>query len=124
MVDDVALFIKRTLDHFGGPKELRLPGVTILPDGVALLTVGVASLLTLMFSVVLEPADFLLFLPAVKLSAWYGGLQPGFLATFFSSVVLGFLLLPTRLAPAHNLTNTFRLTVFIQAHGARIWVDS
>ena len=92
---------------------MPLPGAIILRYAVVLLAVAVASLLTLLFHVVLEPTVFLLFLPAVMLSAWYGGFRPGLFAILLSAAVLGFFLLPAQLEPFHSLTNTFRLTVFV-----------
>lgn len=92
---------------------MPLPGAIILRYAVVLLAVAVASLMTLLFYVVLEPTVFLLFLPAVMLSAWYGGFRPGLFATFLSSVVLGSYLLPTQLGPTDSWTNAVRLTVFV-----------
>ena len=92
---------------------MRLTGAAVLHYAVALVAVAVASLLTVVFHVVLEPTVFLLFLPAVMAGAWYGGLKPGLLATFLSAAVLGLFLLPPQLEPTHSWTNALRLAVFV-----------
>lgn len=83
--------------------------------GVALSAVAIALLLML----ILEPwlavsqAPFLLFFGAIMLSAWYGGLKPGLLATALSALVSHYFLM----APAYSLSLDFagvgRLSLFI-----------
>ncbi|HJZ80688.1 MAG TPA: DUF4118 domain-containing protein, partial [Pyrinomonadaceae bacterium] len=68
--------------------------------GVAVLTVALALLLTLLVRPWLEQSDFLFFFPALMLSAWYGGIGPGLLATFLSVLAIDFFLLP----PVYGLT--------------------
>jgi signal transduction histidine kinase len=41
-----------------------------------------------------KEAYFLLFLPAIALTAWYGGFRPGFAATAFASLLISFFFLP------------------------------
>jgi K+-sensing histidine kinase KdpD len=78
-----------------GVREITMP-TAILRYGVAILTVAAAFLLTWLFWAVVEPTVFLLFLPAVMVSAWYGGLKPGLVATFLSTCIIGFFLLQPR----------------------------
>ncbi|MBD2515908.1 PAS domain S-box protein [Nostoc sp. FACHB-973] len=63
---------------------------------IALLTVLLALLLTLLlWQLHRLNSIYPLFLAAVMVSSWYGGLNPGLLATFFSAIVCAyFLLLP------------------------------
>jgi hypothetical protein len=49
--------------------------------GVAVLASLAAALLSLAVNPIIVHAPFTLFLGAVMLSAWYGGLGPGLLAT-------------------------------------------
>ncbi len=73
---------------------------SLLRYGGAILAVALALLLTLLLRPWLEHNDFLLFFPALMLSAWYGGIGPGLLATFLSLLAIDYFLLP----PAFGLT--------------------
>lgn len=81
--------------------------------GVAILTVTAAFLVTELFLVVLQPTVFLLFVAAVMVTAWYGGLKPGLLATFVSTWIIGFFLLQPRLQFTLSWSDFLRLTVFV-----------
>jgi signal transduction histidine kinase len=63
--------------------------------GVAIGCVIVAVALTTFFPSVIEPSVFSFFLAAVMLSAWYGGLGPGLLATIIGVVVIESFFIPT-----------------------------
>jgi PAS domain S-box-containing protein len=93
--------------------ELQVTRSPILRYGVALLTVALALLLTRLFRVVLEPTVFLLFLPAVMVSAWYGGTKPGLTATFLSGLVIAFFLLSPHLGLAIGWADALRIMVFV-----------
>ena len=69
----------------------------ILPNSifVVLLTVGAALAATFLFSPFVSPVASPLFLVAVMISAWRGGLFAGFLATFLSALANLFFFLPT-----------------------------
>ena len=92
--------------------EKTMPAV-IWRYGVAILTVTAAFLVTELFLVVLQPTVFLLFLAAVMVTAWYGGLKPGLLATFVSTWIIGFFLLQPRLQFTLSWSDFLRLTVFV-----------
>ena len=81
--------------------------------GVAILTVTAAFLVTELFLVVLRPTVFLLFVAAVMVTAWYGGLKPGLLATFVSTWIIGFFLLQPRLQVTVSWSDALRITVFV-----------
>ncbi|ACC81570.1 ATP-binding protein [Nostoc punctiforme] len=63
--------------------------------GIAFLTVLLALLLTLLlWQLHRLNSIYPLFLAAVMVSSWYGGLNPGLLATFLSAIVCAYFLLP------------------------------
>jgi len=62
--------------------------------GGAVLAVASALLLTLLLRPWLEHNEFLLFFPALMLSAWYGGIGPGLLATLLSLLSIDFFVIP------------------------------
>jgi PAS domain S-box-containing protein len=74
---------------------------SMLRYGTSVLAVALALLLTLLLKPLLEHGIFVLFLPAVMVSAWYGGLGPGLLATLLSALSIDYFLLflPGRLTP-------------------------
>src|SRR5438067_12771893 len=49
---------------------------------------------SLLAPVLIRPNPFLLFFPAVAVSAWYGGFGPGVLATILAALASWFFLLP------------------------------
>jgi PAS domain S-box-containing protein len=85
----------------------------IAPYGVATLTVVAAFLLTGLFRGVLEPSVFPLFLAAVMVTAWYGGLKPGLVAAFLSTCIISFFLLQPRLQLRLSWSDVLRLAVFV-----------
>ena len=95
-----------------GVRETTMPDA-IFRYGVAILTVAAACLMTWLFRGVVEPTVFLLFLPAVMLTAWYGGLKPGLFATFLSTWVIGFFLLQSRFKFTLSWTDALTLVVFV-----------
>ena len=84
-------------------------------DGVAVLATGATLLFRLSLDTVLE--DRMVFLPstlALLVSAWYGGLGPGLLATGLSASVITFVLLPPRWTPTVTLlADGLSLVVFV-----------
>ena len=64
--------------------------------GVAALTVLLALGITLMLGPLLSETPAQLFLVAVTVSAWYGGMEPGLLATALSTQALNYILLEPR----------------------------
>lgn len=60
---------------------------------VAVLVVGTALLLTLLIQPLLQQTIFLLFFAAVAVSAWYGGIKPGLLATGLSVLTVSYFFL-------------------------------
>ncbi|MEH2125769.1 PAS domain S-box protein [Nostoc sp.] len=65
----------------------------LAPYAVALLTVGSVLLLTLLLQPLLKQTIFLLFFAAVAVSAWYGGMEAGLLATALSTLAVSYFFL-------------------------------
>src|SRR5215204_5093965 len=67
----------------------------LLRYGVAVLTVGVAFLVKLLLDpLIVQGAPFLLIFGAIMVSAWYGGLGPGLLATVTAGLATDYFFLP------------------------------
>ncbi|MEH1947868.1 MAG: PAS domain S-box protein [Nostoc sp.] len=65
----------------------------LAPYAVALLAVGSVLLLTLLLQPLLKQTIFLLFFAAVAVSAWYGGMEAGLLATALSTLAVSYFFL-------------------------------
>ncbi|WP_416212128.1 PAS domain S-box protein [Nostoc sp. ChiVER01] len=86
----------------------------LAPYAVTLLAVGSALQLTLLLQPLLKPTIFLLFFPAVAVSAWYGGMKAGLLGTALSTLVVTFFFLePVFLLFVKNLESIVRLGLFM-----------
>src|SRR5829696_6212111 len=67
----------------------------LLRYGVAVLAVGVAFGLKLLLApLIVQDTPFLLIFAAIMISAWYGGLGPGLLATFTGGLAADYFFLP------------------------------
>ncbi len=85
-----------------------------LPYTVAVLAVVSALLLTLLLYPLLKPTIFVLFFAAVAVSAWYGGLRSGLLATVLSSLAVSYFFLePVFSFFIYSLESRWRLALFI-----------
>jgi signal transduction histidine kinase len=83
----------------------------LLRYGVAVGCVAIALLITLILRPVIEPSVFSLFFAAVIVSAWYGGLAPGLLATLLAMLAIESFFIHER-APSRYLHGYVRLTAF------------
>ncbi|BAY09112.1 hybrid sensor histidine kinase/response regulator [Calothrix sp. NIES-2098] len=93
---------------------LRVIDPRILRYGMAVLSVAVALLLTLILQPVLNKSILVIFFAAVAISNWYGGFKPGLLATILAVLVSDYFFIP----PVHSVTptsweNVAQLVVFI-----------
>ncbi|MBE7551661.1 MAG: DUF4118 domain-containing protein [Anaerolineales bacterium] len=79
---------------------MKLKPLSLWSYGLAVLLVGLATLLTFFFSSFLERTVFILFFAAVIASSWYGGLGSGFLAIILAVLAGMYLFLP----PAFTFT--------------------
>src|SRR5262245_33759722 len=90
-----------------------LRSMTLHVYGLALLTVGLAVLLTLVGGPLSQEIPLLFFFVAVLLSAWYGGLGPGLLATLMCAAVLASCFLAPCSAWGTSGGELLRLGVFV-----------
>ncbi|ODG96303.1 histidine kinase [Nostoc sp. KVJ20] len=86
----------------------------LAPYAVALLAVGSVLLLTLLLQPLLKSSIFLLFFAAVAVSAWYGGMEAGLLATALSTLAVSYFFLePVFSLLVASLDNILRLGLFV-----------
>ena len=86
----------------------------LAPYAVALLVVGSVLLLTLLLQPLLKQTIFLLFFAAVAVSAWYGGMEAGLLATALSTLAVSYFFLePVFSLLVASLDNILRLGLFV-----------
>jgi PAS domain S-box-containing protein len=64
----------------------------LLRHGISVLTVAIALLFTLLLWPLIKPISPPLFLAAIVISAWYGGMRQGLLATLLSIVAIDYFL--------------------------------
>ncbi len=83
--------------------------------GVAVLVVVLAMLLMLLLNpwVAMSQSPFLMFFGAVMVSAWYGGIGAGLVATFLSAVLSAYLFVHPIYSLAVDLTDIVRLCLFV-----------
>ncbi|MEH2173268.1 PAS domain S-box protein [Nostoc sp.] len=86
----------------------------LLRYGIVVLIVALALVLMLMLDPWLNMSGtpFLLFFSAVMLSAWYGGLKSGLLATFLSALLNNYFFLPPAYELSFDLSNSVRIGLF------------
>src|SRR5215208_4923536 len=85
----------------------------LLRYGVAVLAVGVAFGLKLLLDpLIVQDVSFLLVFGAIMVSAWFGGLGPGLLATVVAGLVIDYFFLPLEGAFAGLSLETAPLLVF------------
>jgi PAS domain S-box-containing protein len=83
--------------------------------GVAVSTVVSAAVVMLWLNswITMTKSPFLLFYGAVMVSAWYGGMRPGLLATFLSALISSYLFISPIYSLALDLTESVRLSLFL-----------
>lgn len=86
----------------------------MLRYGVAVLAVALALGLRLLLDPWIQGSPFLLFFASVAVSAWFGGLRPGLLATCLSAILVAFFLLfPDHSLWIEDIGDQLRFAVFI-----------
>ncbi|MDZ8263843.1 PAS domain S-box protein [Nostoc sp. ChiQUE01b] len=96
----------------------------LLHYGVAFLSVVLALWATLLLNPYLTPTPAALFFAAVMVSAWYGGLGPGLLATLLSTLAVNYFFF--KLLHPLNITNlniVVPLVVFMLTAGLISWLN-
>src|SRR4051812_2219190 len=84
---------------------------------VAILCTAVAALLTVGFPGTFQAAPFFLFMIVVLISAWYGGLGPGLVATGLGGMVVAYLLPPAWSLRLDEPRSGLRLAFFLVIAG-------
>ncbi|WP_445632681.1 histidine kinase [Nostoc sp. DSM 114161] len=86
----------------------------LLRYGVAVLSVTLAVVLMLMLDpwLSMSKTPFLLFFSAVMVSAWYGGLKSGLLATFLSVLLSNYFFISPVSQLSFDLSNSVRIGLF------------
>ncbi|MHC0061949.1 PAS domain S-box protein [Nostoc sp. UIC 10890] len=96
----------------------------LLHYGVAFLSVALALWATLLLNPYLTPTPAALFFAAVMVSAWYGGLGPGLLATVLSTLAINyFFFKPLYPQNITNLNIVIPLVVFMLTAGLISWLN-
>ncbi len=99
-------------------EKVALMREQLLHYGIALLSVVLALRTTLLLNPYLTPMPSALFLAAVMVSAWYGGLAPGLFATVLSTLAINyFFLKPLYSLNITNLNIVIPLVVFMLTAG-------
>lgn len=98
-------------------QELFMPHIhysQLLRDGIVVLIVALALVLMLMLDpwLSMSGTPFLLFFSAVMVSAWYGGLKSGLLATSLSALLSDYFFLPPAYELSFDLSNSVQIGLF------------
>lgn len=96
-------------------KRIMTRNSPLLSYGVALLNVALALAVSLLLGSLTQPTPLALFYVAVMVSAWYGGLKPGLVATVLSTLVISYFIPPYNSLSIINPGNLLRLGVFVIA---------
>ena len=83
--------------------------------GMALAATVLATGASLLLWPLIDPNAFALFCAAVMVSAWYGGLGPGLLATGLAVLASAYLIVPNAQTLAFGVSDIVRLGLFVWA---------
>jgi diguanylate cyclase (GGDEF)-like protein len=92
---------------------LRLATPRLPWYGLCVVLSALALVLMLLFRPLMEHSVFFLFLAAVAISALYGGLGPGLVATVLSTAACEYFFLPPDYVPLSGPEGILRLTIFV-----------
>ncbi|OUL33273.1 hybrid sensor histidine kinase/response regulator [Nostoc sp. 106C] len=107
--------------------DATLKGIILrlVPYVVAVLAVGTALLLTILLQPLLSQTIFLLFFAAVAVSAWYGGMKPGLLATALATIAVTYFFIPSVSSPfIYPRDSILRLCLFVLVTTLISWLNS
>jgi PAS domain S-box-containing protein len=107
--------------------EATLKGIflRLVPYAVAVLAVGSALLFTFLLQPLLSQTIFLLFFAAVAVSAWYGGMKPGLLATALATIAITyFFITPVSSPYIYPIDSMLRLGLFVLVTTLINWLNS
>jgi K+-sensing histidine kinase KdpD len=91
----------------------NLPRTSLLRYGVAIITVGLALLVTRQVDLLAARIPFALFLAAVIISTRYGGRNPGLLAIALSAALCNYFIIRPLSSPMLDDDNVLRVCAFI-----------
>lgn len=86
---------------------------SLLGYGVVLLNVALALAFSLLLKSLIQPTPLALFYVSVLISAWYGGVKSGLVATVLSILAISYLIPPYNSLNILNMGNLLRLGVFV-----------
>jgi len=113
----------RSFGHSPYPKVTGLSaGSRLIRYGVAVIAVGLATLLGLYLRPFSYTTPFLFFYPAVIIAVWIGGLKPGLLATVLASVSANFFFLAPYNAFSTDVANLLRTFFFVLTFASICWL--
>lgn len=113
----------RPLGHSPYPTVTGLSaGSRLLRYGVAVIAVGLATLLGLHLRPYSYTTPFLFFYPAVIIAVWIGGLKPGLLATVLASVSANFFFLAPYNDFSTDVANLLRTLFFGLTFASICWL--
>lgn len=90
----------------------NFPPSSLRRYGIAMAVMAVALILTLLLGTAITPEPTELFLVAVTIGAWYGGLRPGLLVLIFSVLAIGYFSLPAVSSLTVGLSDALRIALF------------
>jgi signal transduction histidine kinase len=77
---------------------MKPPSSSLLRYGIAVAATGISTLLTLCLRSFLDRGTMVLYIPAVMVGAWYGGLGPGLLSTFLGVGITAYFFLNPKMS--------------------------
>lgn len=92
---------------------LKLTRLQLQRYSVGVLTVVVALLLTQLLWLLIQPTLYPLFLAAVMVSSWYGGIGPGLLTTALAALTCDYFFIPPLYSLAIDRSNIIGLFQFV-----------
>jgi diguanylate cyclase (GGDEF)-like protein len=101
---------------------LRSVGIRLRWYGLAVVLSALALVLMVLLGPLMEHSVFLLFVAAVAVSALYGGLGPGLVATLLSALASAFFFLPPQNVVLGRLEETLRLSIFLSVALTISWL--
>ncbi|MBH8574271.1 DUF4118 domain-containing protein [Nostocaceae cyanobacterium CENA369] len=97
----------------------------LAPYTLAFLTVTLSLLLSVLLRPLLTPTMFMLFFTAVAVSAWFGGMEAGLLATALSTVAIDYFFIePLFTFYVYRIDSIVHLCVFLVVVIFMSWVNS
>ncbi|WP_338422972.1 PAS domain S-box protein [Anabaena sphaerica] len=92
---------------------------------MAIVSVGIALVLTFVLQPFLDRSIFLLFFGAIAISTWYGGIKPGILATISSTIAVNYFFINPKFSfHVDSLNSIIKLSLFMMITLLINWLNS